>query len=167
MDFIPGTTRLSYENVVTPRIIFDLVRVEGRWLVLKDEEGREKYESKSLVAEDLARGNLMGWQVVKSDDVAKTILDQLGGVGRLQSMTGAKDILFDSNSVQFKFKNRTGPNYCKVTLDPDDTYTVEFGRFVTGRLVKKNLQNIVEFEGMFASQLISLFEVETGLALSL
>ncbi len=162
MEFIPGHTRLGYENAVTPRIVYDLVRVEGRWLVLRDEEGRESYQSKSLVAEDLARGNLMGWQVVTNDDVAKTIIDQLGGIGRLQAMTGARDFLFDARSVQFKFKNRKGPNYCKVTLHGDDTYTMEFGR-----LVKWDLRNQTIVPHIFCERLIPVFERTTGLALSL
>lgn len=95
-------------------------------------------------------------------DVAQTIIKQLGGIGRLSAMTGAYNFIYDTCSIQFKFRNRTGPNFCKVTLDPDDTYTVEFGR-----LVKWELRQPKKVEGIYCDGLIPLFEKTTGLYLSL
>ena len=48
--------------------------------------------------------------------VAKTILEQLGGAGRLQVMTGAYNFVAYPNGVSFKFKNRK-VNYVKITLN--------------------------------------------------
>ena len=39
-------------------------------------------------------------------EVAKTILQQLGGAGRLQLMVGAYNFVAYPNGVAFKFKNR-------------------------------------------------------------
>lgn len=96
--------------------------------------------------------------------IANTILDQLGGTGRLVAMTGAKHILVDGHGVSFKFPNRAAgrPNHCKITLDGSDTYTVTFGR-----VVKFELRQPSTVEGIYADQLVELFENATGLALSL
>jgi len=94
--------------------------------------------------------------------IANTILDQLGGAGRLQAMIGAKHFLADDNSLAFKFPNRRGPNWVKITLDPSDTYTVTFGR-----IVKYELRSSSTVSGIQCGQLKSLFENTTGLALSL
>lgn len=60
--------------------------------------------------------------------VANTILQQLGG-RRFCMMTGAKGFLGTNNSLAFRIgRNCKGVNYVKVTLDPSDTYTVEFMR---------------------------------------
>lgn len=94
--------------------------------------------------------------------IASTILEQLGGVGRLKLMTGARDILITKRGVRFKFPNRRGPNYVHITLDGDDTYTVRMAR-----LVKLELRSESTVHGIYAGQLVELFENATGLALSL
>ena len=97
-----------------------------------------------------------------NDQVAKSILAQLGGTGRLIAMTGAKHILWDVDSVCFKFKGSRKANYCKITLDASDTYTVEFGR------VKKFDYAVkASFSGIYADSLVSVFESTTDLRLSL
>lgn len=101
---------------------------------------------------------------MKHPEIAKTILRQLGG-GRLVMMTGAKNLLDHGNGLSFKFPNRTRskPNYCKVILDPSDTYTVTFGR-VTKYGELKNEKTV---EGVYCDMLVDLFERETGLYLTL
>jgi hypothetical protein len=61
--------------------------------------------------------------------IAQTILRQLGG-NKLAAMTGAKNFLDLGNGLSFRVpNNRSGaPNYVKITLDPSDTYRVEFAR---------------------------------------
>ena len=96
------------------------------------------------------------------DIIANTILEQLGGAGRLQAMIGARDMLYDARSLSFKFRNRRGPNWVKIALDPSDAYSVTFGR-----IVKYELRSSSTVNGIFADQLKELFENATGLVLSL
>lgn len=62
--------------------------------------------------------------------VARTILDQLGG-SMFITMTGAKNLVDHGSALSFKLgrgaKNKA--THCKITLDPTDTYTVEFMRY--------------------------------------
>ena len=100
--------------------------------------------------------------------VAETILKQLGGGGRLKAMIGAKNFTSHPDglgalSFQFPSPHR-GPNRVKITLDPSDTYTMEFGK-ITSRGMK--YQKTKEIEGVYNDQLRSIFEKETGLYLSL
>lgn len=100
----------------------------------------------------------------QGNQIAKTILDQMGGLRRIQAMTGAKDFLHGTNWVSFKFPNkqRSKPNYVKITLDASDTYTVEFGR-----IVGYDLKNTKSTSMVYADQLVELFERTTGLYLRL
>lgn len=101
-----------------------------------------------------------------SNQVAETILRQMGGTRRLMMMTGAKNFVsFKGESespygsglggVSFQFPKG---KVVRITLDPSDTYTVEFG---TTRGYNK------KFKGIYAGQLQDLFERETGLYLKL
>lgn len=101
--------------------------------------------------------------------VANTIAQQFGGTGRLKAMLGAKN--FSSHrdglgALSFKFPSpHKGPNYCKITLDRNDTYSVEFGRIRGG---KKLTYTIVKtFKGVYFDQLKEIFEKTTGLYISL
>lgn len=95
-------------------------------------------------------------------DTAHTILQQLGG-NRFITMTGAKDMVGDDRSLQFRIgRNSSKANMVKVTLRPSDTYRVEFLRYA--RLEVKPVKTI---DGIFAEQLQSVFSDTTGLACSL
>jgi len=102
--------------------------------------------------------------VVRADQqVAKTILQQMGGVNRLRAMLGVKQFVSLDNGVQFKFPSpHGGPNFCKITLDPSDTYIMEFGR-IRGTRYKKTKEHSM----VYADQLRKIFEKETGLYLKL
>lgn len=95
--------------------------------------------------------------------VAKTILNQLGG-NKFLVMTGAKHLFDLGNGLQFKLPNFAGVriNAVRITLDPSDTYSVEFGR-VRGSTYSK----LSEHNEIYADSLVSLLERETGLATSL
>lgn len=95
--------------------------------------------------------------------VARTILNQLGGTGRLFSFVGANSFVGSDNSVTFRFKARAtnGSNALRVVLDPSDTYTVEFIS-IRGTSVKVK----ESFSDIYADTLVSLFERKTGLYLS-
>lgn len=100
-------------------------------------------------------------------EVAKTILDQMGGQRRLQAMIGAANFLIYNNppGVSFKFMQTGKPsktgNLVKILLDEDlDLYDVEFG-YTRGMSYRK-IKNLV---GIQAENLSQVFRSQTGLAL--
>lgn len=96
--------------------------------------------------------------------VANTILSQMGGTGRLGLMIGANNYTGRNDGVTFRFKSRAknGSNCFRVTLDPSDTYTIEFISVRgTSVKVKESLSDI------YAEDLTRIFTEKTGLYLSL
>lgn len=93
--------------------------------------------------------------------VANTILDQLGGAGRLRMMTGAYNFRDLGNGLSFRIKNQRA-NYIKIVLTPMDLYDVEVGR-VRGTTYKV----VNSAEGLFFDQLKPFIEKSTGMYLSL
>ena len=93
--------------------------------------------------------------------VANTILGQLGG-NRFVAMTGAKDLLGDESSLQFKLPRgaKHGVNAVRVTLDPSDTYTVTFYKIGRRGL---DVQVLAERTFVYAHALADVFTAETGL----
>ncbi len=92
--------------------------------------------------------------------IANVIIRQLGG--RLTAMLGAYNIDATETGLKFRFKTRAsnGSNCCVVDLEPSDVYTVKFVS-VRGTSVKDK----GTFTDIYAEDLITLFERETGLAL--
>lgn len=100
----------------------------------------------------------------ESSEIGKTILQQMGGPGRLSVMLGAKHFTLLPNGVMFRWPNkeRNRGNAVRITLRPDDTYDMEFLN-VSGsssKVVKKH-------EGVYNDQLVELFEKQTGWFLSI
>jgi hypothetical protein len=96
-------------------------------------------------------------------EVATVILQQLGG-NRLRVMTGATNFVAGENFLQFKLPARSaknGINRVRVTLTPDDTYTVEF--FKIGRAPNFTVTQVSEHTDIYADGLQELFASETGL----
>ena len=97
-------------------------------------------------------------------DVASIILEQLGGMGRLRAMLSARDFAKSENSLTFKWPNKDllRGNTLKITLDPSDTYTMQFYAVRGGqsKLVK-------EFTDVYADQLTTIFRDWTGWAMRL
>lgn len=103
---------------------------------------------------------------VRGANVAKTILQQLGG-NKFQAMTGAKDFVSSgSNSLSFKIpKNASGANGVHIQLTEDDTYDVEFVHAkTTGGYERKTVKKLT---GVHADQLQSTFKEITGMDTSL
>jgi hypothetical protein len=99
----------------------------------------------------------------KTDDleIAKTILQQLGGQGRLVVMTGAYNFVALRNGVAFKLKSRKA-NYVKITLNGKDLYDVEFQK-----IIGTKAKLIAEHNDIYFDQLIPIVEKETGMYLKL
>ena len=96
-----------------------------------------------------------------SQQIARTIFEQMGGLGRLKAFVGGHTFVSDGDSASFKFKGSKVANYMKVTLTPLDTYNVELGKIWGQKYtVKKELDNV------YFDQLVSIFEDTTKLYLS-
>jgi hypothetical protein len=98
--------------------------------------------------------------------IANTIIEQLGGKGRLCAMTGAKDFVALERGLSFGVgKNAKGVNKVIIRLTDADLYDVEFGRVrtVKGMPTYKVLDST---EGAYADMLMDLFEQATGMYLT-
>ncbi len=114
-----------------------------------------------------------------SDETVKTIIEQMGGAGKLKMFVGAHTFLKDGeNTVMFKFKGSKIANHVKITLNGMDLYDVEFLKIVnvspkrslqmtTEEFEKATYKNRTEFKGLYNDMLISTFENHTKLYLSL
>lgn len=102
-------------------------------------------------------------------EVATEILRQLGG-RQFQVLTGARNLVGGPNSLsmqvsasaQVPLKNRC--THVRITLDPTDTYTVEFMRFSRKKL---EFTECSRHEGVYCDMLQDLFEAQTGLYVTL
>jgi 8-oxo-dGTP diphosphatase len=93
--------------------------------------------------------------------IANEIVKQLGGMGRLNIMTGAYNFIALPNGVSFRIKNPKA-NYVKVILNSMDEYDVEIGR------IRGDSYKIVsEIKGIDVSGLKGFIERGTGMYLSL
>lgn len=95
-------------------------------------------------------------------EIGLTILDQMGGKRRLALMLGIKTPFYDvggGKGVGFMWPNRerSKGNTVEIELLPDDTYEVRFFNLAatTKKLVKS-------FQGIYAEDLVGLFERQTG-----
>ena len=97
--------------------------------------------------------------------VAHTILQQMGGSGKLSAMVGAHDFIGDDKSLQFSFKGSRKANKCRVVFDyTTDTYIFQLWKFNKRTY---DMAKVYELELVYWDMLIDLFESETGLYLSL
>jgi hypothetical protein len=131
----------------------------------QDERYLKEYEQSLKIGEPVS--------VELGKQIAKTILLQMGGAGKIKMMTGAKNFMALPSGVSFDFPNKGGPNHVKITLEPDDTYTVEFGRkagmkaLMSGNLKADDFyKQISKHTDIYFDQLKELFEGQTGLYLS-
>ncbi len=88
--------------------------------------------------------------------VPKIIVQQLGGA---LNMLGAYNLLGDETSLMFAFKEKAknGIKKIRITLDPSDTYKVEFIK------IRKHEAVIVStHEDVYAEDLHDLIRRETG-----
>ena len=101
-------------------------------------------------------------KLTESQQVAKTILQQLGG-NKFIAMTGAKNFGSSKNSLQFKIgRNSKSISHVIITLKSSDLYDVEFIRMRgTSRKVVKKLK------GVYADMLRKIFTKYTGMRTSL
>jgi len=110
-----------------------------------------------------------------SNQIADTIIQQIGS--RAFFMLGAKRIIAHPDGIAFKIgRNSKSVNHVRITLDPSDTYDVEFS-WVTNRGAASILRDPVspivrtkirsEASGVYADMLHDLIESKTGMYVSL
>ena len=108
------------------------------------------------------------YTVQESGQIAKTILNQMGGMNSLVSMVSASNFGFEEYdgrvSLKFNFKGSRKHNLCKVILDQDDTYTFQLWK-INMSTATCNITH--ESTGVYCDMLIDLFESQTDLFLSL
>jgi hypothetical protein len=93
----------------------------------------------------------------KTADVTKTIIQQMGG-GRLKMMLGANLIRITNGlGIKWPNKQRSKGNYVEVVLRGDDTYDMTFYN-----LSVRGKKKVKAFNGVYADQLVELFEKQTG-----
>ena len=103
------------------------------------------------------------YEINRVQEVANTILFQMGGRGKISAMTGAEFSISSSDlGVSFRFKMFTKANHCKITLNWDDTYTMTFTK-----IKKFDFVTVKEISGLYHDMLKHTFEEFTGLRLSL
>lgn len=96
------------------------------------------------------------------NEIARTILAQLGG-NRFLAMTGARNLVAHTAALSFKLPRGFAGNkasHVKITLDPTDTYTVEF---LAWNARKMEMRTISSTPGAYAEDLQRVFTAETGL----
>lgn len=91
--------------------------------------------------------------------IAEEIIRQLGGRGFLV-MTGAKNLIAQERGISFMLPRMPGIkiNAVRITLDPSDTYTVEFMRLWRGELTV-----LESHDDIYCDMLAGLFRDVTGL----
>ena len=97
-------------------------------------------------------------------NVATTIAQQLGGTNKLSAMIGANGFVASEDSLKFSFKGCRKGNMLRVTLNADDTYTVEMFKYNRRTFECPCVKSL---SGVYADMLTSVFESWTGLYTSL
>lgn len=97
-----------------------------------------------------------------TNEVAKTILEQLGG-NAFCRMTGARNLIGYADGLSFRLPGaggfcREGINHVDVRLLPSDTYRVIFSRVRGGKM-----KEIACVAGVYFDALPEIFRRETGL----
>ena len=102
-----------------------------------------------------------------SKQVAQTIIEQLGGMGKLKAMLGAKFFSYHSDErggLNFRFRGSRKANHIKITLTGKDLYDVVFTKIMKKGL---NIKKVKTFTDIYADQMKEILEEFTGLYLSL
>lgn len=128
--------------------------VRGQFDTYEEARAEVNYENFDMYKDG---GNIYSKE--ESLQIARTILQQMGGQNRLVAFTGAYGFAYADGDVSFRIKNRK-VNYVKVKLNGKDLYDVTFGR-VSGT----NFKVVEQLDDVYAEDLIDIFEKSTGMYL--
>lgn len=98
--------------------------------------------------------------------VANTIATQLGGIGRLRTLCGAKQFIGSEDSLAIHLppsSTKGRADRIVIRLNADDLYEVRTMKFVRRTLECVTLETR---EGVFCDNLMDVFEDMTGLFLT-
>jgi hypothetical protein len=156
---IPGKVKRFLDRFVDSMKDAQLNRIRRSAILYKVIQA-SGMDTKTLMADiqKIKRGLSKEGKLSESQQVAKTILQQLGG-NRFIAMTGAKNFGSSKNSLQFKIgRNSKSISHVIITLKSSDLYDVEFIRMrgVNRKVVKK-------LKGVYADQLGTMFKKYTGM----
>ena len=97
----------------------------------------------------------------QANQIANTILEQMGGARKLKLFLGVKRFVARPKGVWFQWPARkpakTG-NTLEVTLNSMDTYDMEFSYTTPS----KGSRTIKKFKGIYFDMLVDIFEKHTG-----
>ena len=127
----------------------------------------QRLKSAAAVSE-AAEDNFETMPEAEREAMVQTILAQMGGIGAIKTMTGAREFETHADGVSFRFPNsdRERPNHVRVRYDRGrDLYDVEFSRLRSTK-TGKVLDPVETHEGMYGDALKELFERQTGLDLT-
>jgi len=98
-----------------------------------------------------------------ANQIAKTILEQMGGQRRLMAMLGANTFVAHPKGVSFRWPNkqRSKGNMVEITLTPMDEYNMTFYNASAPGGIPK-ITPVKKYKGLFFDQLIETFERQTG-----
>lgn len=122
------------------------------------------YNCRRMIAGDIPR---IGDRTM--NEIQKTILQQLGGLGRLTALIGVKSIYTGSDAelrIRWSARGKKKINVVSVSLRPDDYYDVTFAANGRSPLALPLLVTS-RYEGVGCEDLVRIFEEETGLYLTL
>jgi len=110
--------------------------------------------------------------------IAHTILNQLGGPGRLKSFIGINKHCARDAGMQFSFKGNAKMNKCVIDLNDTDLYDMKFYKIPTLRTdcspaaLTKYIEDmdkcnvpVAEISGLYSDMLVDAFEQTTDLFL--
>lgn len=96
-----------------------------------------------------------------ANQVAETILAQMGGKRRLSAYLGVQQLILlkspDGVGIRWPNKKRSKGNYVKITLTPADLYDMEFQNVST-----RGVKTVKTYRGLYADMLVETFERQTG-----
>ena len=104
--------------------------------------------------------------MVDNMQIAKTILDQLGG-NRFKVMTGASNFMAIESGLVFSIKGSRRINKIRIILNHrDDSYRIEFIK-IFNVMTRKEPVVVSSYGNVFCDNLCAVFERETGLVTNL
>lgn len=98
-----------------------------------------------------------------TQEQATILLQQLGG-NKFIAMTGSKNFVRDENAKSLTMtlrRNNSGAAWLRISLNPFDTYTMEFIKYVSKP--EPAYPTIKKIEGVYADMLQDIFTTVTGL----
>ncbi len=99
------------------------------------------------------------------NEIAETIVQQLGGLALLRLMLGTRRVTFNDHGIRFDIRGCAKINYVQIDYDAGmDLYQMKFFRVSTS---KASLNLVSEYDGVYADQLCDIIESKTGLFLGL